>query len=97
MGYTIFTCDCGDTYKGNYTDKIPHDYEKKVTPATCEEMGYTVYDCKNCDDTYTSDYTDIIPHNYKSEITAATLYVKIAAIPTRLNMLSQRDILRPIG
>ena len=31
MGYTIFKCnDCDDEYKGNYTDKIPHDYNKKV-------------------------------------------------------------------
>lgn len=72
MGYTIFTCDCGDSYKGNYTDKIPHDYNKTVTAPTCTALGYTVYECKNCNYKYISDYTDKINHSYIADVTEPT-------------------------
>ena len=62
MGYTIFTCDCGDTYKGDYTDKIAHSYIADVTEPTCTASGYTVYTCENCGKTYTADYKDMLGH-----------------------------------
>jgi len=70
MGYSVFTCDCGDTYTANFTDKADHDFEKTVTEPTCTEMGHTHYDCVNCDYEFDADYTDKIPHDYKAEITA---------------------------
>ena len=47
-GYTKYTCDCGDSYKTNYKDKLPHtpvamDY---VAP-TCTETGREA-DGKKC-------------------------------------------------
>lgn len=45
MGYSIYACECGDTYIGNYTDVIGHDYDAYVTPATCYDIGYTTYVC----------------------------------------------------
>lgn len=63
MGYTTYICEtCGDTYKDNYTDKLPHDYETVVTERTCTEHGFTTYTCKVCGDTYTSDYTEAAGH-----------------------------------
>ncbi|MDO5586945.1 MAG: S-layer homology domain-containing protein, partial [Clostridia bacterium] len=59
---TIFTCDCGDTYKGDYTDKIAHSYIADVTEPTCTASGYTVYTCENCGKTYTADYKDMLGH-----------------------------------
>ena len=32
MGYTEYVCkDCGDTYTGDYVDRIAHKYHKDVT------------------------------------------------------------------
>jgi len=69
MGYSVFTCDCGDTYTANFTDKAEHDFEKTVTEPTCESMGHTHYDCVNCDYEYEADYTDKLPHDYKAAVT----------------------------
>lgn len=69
----LFKCDdCGDEYKGNYTDKLPHDYEKNVTAPTCTSIGYTTYTCKNCNDRYVSDYTDRAAHSYEETVTEPT-------------------------
>ncbi len=50
-GYTTYICECGDTYNGNYVNKLGHNYihhqEKK---ATCTEIGWNAYDtCSRCD------------------------------------------------
>ena len=53
-GYTLKKCSkCGYEEKKDYTDKIPHDYEKDSTPATCTVDGKDVYKCKVCGHTYT--------------------------------------------
>ena len=73
MGYTIYRCkDCGDTYTGDYTDKIPHHYHTTVTNPTCTSHGYTTYTCVNCGDEYISDYTEKTPHRFKAAVTAPT-------------------------
>ena len=62
MGYTIFKCnDCNDEYKGNYTDKIPHEYKTEVTEPTCTSLGYTTYTC-DCGETYKADYVEPLGH-----------------------------------
>ena len=71
MGYTIFTCECGDSYMADYTDKIDHDYDEEVTEPTCTSHGFTTYTCE-CGDTYVSDYVDAIPHNHKGVVTEPT-------------------------
>ena len=48
-----------------YTFSIDHYYkEKTVVAATCENDGYTVYECDNCGDTYNANYVDALGHNY---------------------------------
>jgi len=58
------TCsDCGKVV----TESIPakgHDYQARVTPATCENGGYTTYICRRCGAQYIGDYTEILPHTY---------------------------------
>ena len=71
MGYTIFTCECGDTYTGDYTDIIDHDYAEEVTEPTCTEHGFTTYTCE-CGHSYVSDYVDAIPHDYTGVVTEPT-------------------------
>ena len=54
-GYTLYTCDCGDTYKDNYVNALGHDYTitEKIDPS-CTTKGYTTYVC-DCGDTYTEE------------------------------------------
>ncbi len=72
MGYTIFTCECGDTHTGEYTDKIDHDYDAEITDATCTEHGFTTYTCEDCGASYVSDYVDAVPHKYGKTVTEPT-------------------------
>ena len=68
MGYSVYTCECGDTYTSDYTDKAEHNYEAEVTEPTCTSHGFTTYRCADCDDEYVGDYTDKKAHNYVAEI-----------------------------
>lgn len=53
QGLSIFKCrECGKLNYDNYTDPIPHDYQKQILPATCTENGITVYTCSVCGDSY---------------------------------------------
>ena len=73
MGYTTYTCvDCGDSYKGDYTDPTGHNYKTAVTKPTCTTLGYTTYTCASCGDSYKSDYVELLGHNYKAVVTAPT-------------------------
>lgn len=65
-GYTIFNCECGDTYIDNYTDMLEHSYTvEEVVEPTCQNQGYTVYSCE-CGDTYNDNYTDVVDHVYEN-------------------------------
>ena len=70
-GYTIHTCDCGDSYTDNETSKISHSYSAKVTAPTCATEGYTTYTC-SCGNTYVGDKTSKISHSYTDKIIAPT-------------------------
>ncbi len=59
-GYTVYVCDCGDTYNGNYTEKAEHTYEETVIASTTETEGYTLYMCTACGYAYKDNYTDKI-------------------------------------
>lgn len=72
MGYSIFTCDCGDSYVGNYTDMTEHNYAETVTAPTCTEHGFSTFKCADCDAEYISNYTDKLSHKYSATVTPAT-------------------------
>ena len=42
-GYTIFTCDCGETYRGDETNPLGHNWAPATceAPATCQNCGLT--------------------------------------------------------
>ena len=51
MGYTIYMCECGDTYKDNYVEDLEHDLvmHDKVEP-TCTTKGNEAYvTCTRCE------------------------------------------------
>ena len=72
MGYTVYTCGCGDTYTSDYTDKAEHNYEAEITDPTCTSHGFTTYRCSECDAEYVGDYADKKAHDYVAEITSPT-------------------------
>ena len=58
-GYTTYTCTvCGDSYKGNYTDALGHDW----IAADCD----TAKTCRTCGTTEGA----ALGHSYKAEVTA---------------------------
>ncbi len=63
------TClDCGTTIK----PMLDHDYDEIVTAPTCEDEGYTTYDCKNCTHSYVDDYVDALGHKHVGVVTDPT-------------------------
>ena len=72
MGYTIYTCECGDTYNSDYTEQAEHNYNAVVTAPTCTSHGFTTYSCEDCDAEYVSDYIEKSAHNHTAEVTAPT-------------------------
>ncbi len=73
-GYTVFTCSCGDSYIGNYTNAKGHKYDAgKVTKAaTCKATGVKTYTCTVCKATKTETIAKKA-HTYKNYVTKATL------------------------
>ncbi len=57
-GYTVYLCDCGDTYTDDMTEQLEHIYEDTVVPATEEDEGYTLHLCTVCSYAYKDNYTD---------------------------------------
>ena len=61
VGYTYYTCECGDEYIDDFVDQIGHRYAWEnaiVVEPTVNEMGYTRYQCSNCDSAYNTNYVD---------------------------------------
>lgn len=63
QGYTVYTCDCGDSYKNHFVDALGHAYTAAVTAPTCTEQGYTTYTC-GCGDSYVTDYVRATGHKW---------------------------------
>ena len=53
-GYTLYTCQCGDSYTADETEATGlHTYTAEVVAPTTEAEGYTLHTCTVCGDTYT--------------------------------------------
>lgn len=57
-GYTVYTCECGDTYNDDYKEKVEHSFEETVIAPTTEAEGYTLYMCSVCNYAYKDNYTN---------------------------------------
>ena len=68
MGFSVYTCECGDTYTTDFVDKEDHDFAEHIVEPTCTKMGYTEFSCKNCDAEYIGNFVDKIPHDYDTEV-----------------------------
>lgn len=64
-GYTIYTCNCGDSYQDNEVAALGHDYQLFSTSnATCTTTGKKVYKCSRCNDSY-EESIPALGHDYK--------------------------------
>lgn len=75
LGYTLYTCSCGETYQDNYVDKIDHAYGDFVVTSepTIDSFGQKEKTCKACG----NKVTEAIPalnhtHEYLAEIVKPT-------------------------
>ena len=72
QGYTIFTCECGYSYTGNYVNTINHSYMLEITKTpTHIETGLKTFTCK-CGDSYTESIEKIEQHTYEAYFTEPT-------------------------
>lgn len=68
MGFSIYTCECGDTYTTDFVDKADHDFAEVIVAPTCTAMGHTEFSCKDCDAEYIGNFVDKLPHEYTTEV-----------------------------
>lgn len=56
MGYTVYTCGCGYSYRGDYVDQLGHRWDEGTVTqeATCSVDGLITYECTVCQATYTT-------------------------------------------
>ncbi len=68
QGFTTYSCECGYSYVGDYTELTAHIYTSQITKQpTHNEEGIKTFIC-DCGDTYTESVA-VIPHTYNSVIT----------------------------
>ena len=76
QGYTTYTCVCGDSYVGDYTDIIPHSFTNYIPngDATCTSDGTKTATCDyGCGASETIvDVGSMKDHAYVSDVTPAT-------------------------
>lgn len=65
-GYTVYTCECGSSYKEDYTDALGHAFVSHTTGATCTEAGKVERTCSACDHKETEDIP-AMGHDLKTE------------------------------
>ena len=68
-GFTVFTCDCGDTYTGDNTEALGHDLGawEILEPSTCTESGTMRRECSCCE-YFELDIVEANGHDYHAEI-----------------------------
>ena len=79
MGYTTYTCACGDTYKADYVS-AQHNYSSVVTAPTATAQGYTTHTCSVCGDSYVDSFTDKLPATEENAVAKIgdTFYATLA-------------------
>ena len=70
QGYTIYTCDCGDSYKDSYVSALGHDIViDEAISATCFSSGLTEGEhCIRCDYKKEQIVIPALGHNYESTV-----------------------------
>ena len=76
VGYTTYTCDCGDTYVGDRIEATGHQWSDWVVTKepTVDETGEAVSVCAMCENTQSKVIGKVIPnhtHSYSEKVTKA--------------------------
>ena len=70
QGYTTYTCNCGDSYNGNYTNALGHSYSYKATKApTTSATGTITGTCSRCSGTATVTLPKLNTTDYGYSVT----------------------------
>lgn len=66
-GYTIYTCECGDSYTDGYVDALGHDWSEweEVRPATYKEAGLERRTCLRCESVEEQEIPVLADHEHK--------------------------------
>ena len=56
--------DGNNDCKCDHCGATSHTFVKTIFDATCEEVGYTLFACKNCEENYTAEEIEPIGHKY---------------------------------
>ena len=56
-GYTVYKCECGDTYDSEHTKMLEHAFKETVIAPTTEIEGYTLYTCTICNHSEKDNFT----------------------------------------
>lgn len=73
VGYTVHTCECGDTYRDNYVDELGHDWTEweTVKEPAGDDPGTKKRSCKVCGMVVTQDI-EKHEHSYTAEVIEVT-------------------------
>ena len=64
-GYTTYTCECGESYVGDFVGGKTHNYAPTLTrPATHISEGIRTYTCSTCGDIYTESIAKTKEHSH---------------------------------
>lgn len=66
-GCSLYRCDCGDEFYGNYTAVFgDHAFVSREVAPTHTTEGYTEHRCSICDETYWDTYVERTPEHHYS-------------------------------
>lgn len=63
-GYTVYECECGDSYTADVVPAFGHKYESTPVVPTCTNGGYTINVCGECGDRHVDNYVPATGHSY---------------------------------
>ena len=58
MGYTTYSCDCGDSYTDSQIEALGHSYTVSTVAPTDSALGYDLHQCSRCGDSYQDNYIE---------------------------------------
>ncbi len=67
QGYILFECSCGDSYKENFKEQLPHKFTSEIIPPTTQDRGYTLHICSVCGSQHKDNFTDPLPEGSEEE------------------------------
>lgn len=64
-GYTIYKCECGESYNSDYQEPYGHDYIEELIEPTCNVEGFKLITCSFCEYAERQDVVPKLGHDWK--------------------------------